>query len=78
MDGKETKINGIFATGLYADNEFLYAATGSGLRIYKFNETGDVSLYAFEVETYDEEKTGAPTSTEAAKAKPPNATPPTS
>lgn len=67
MDGKETKINGIFATGLYADDEFLYAATGSGLRIYKFNdETGDVSLYAFEVETYDEEKTGAPTSTEAA------------
>ncbi len=67
MDGKETKINGIFATGLYADEEFLYAATGSGLRIYKFNdETGDLPLYAFEVETYDEEKTGAPTSTTAA------------
>ena len=67
MDGKETKINGIFATGLYADDEFLYAATGSGLRIYKFNdETGDLPLYAFEVETYDEEKTGAPTSTTAA------------
>ena len=66
-NGKETKINGIFATGLYADNEFLYAATGSGLRIYKFNdETGDLPLYAFEVETYDEEGTGAPTSTTAA------------
>ena len=66
-NGKETKINGIFATGLYADEEFLYAATGSGLRIYKFNdETGDLPLYAFEVETYDEKDTGAPTSTTAA------------
>ena len=65
--GEETKINGIFATGLYADDEFLYAATGSGLRIYQFNdETGDLPLYAFEVETYDEDDTGAPTSTTAA------------
>ena len=65
--GQETKINGIFATGLYADDEFLYAATGSGLRIYQFNdETGDLPLYAFEVETYDEAGTGAPTSTTAA------------
>ena len=65
--GEETKINGIFATGLYADDEFLYAATGSGLRIYQFNdETGDLPLYAFEVETYDENGTGAPTSTTAA------------
>lgn len=66
-NGKETKINGIFATGLYADDEFLYAATGSALRIYQFNdETGELPLYAFEVETYDEEGTGAPTSTTAA------------
>ena len=65
--GEETKINGIFAIGLYADDEFLYAATGSGLRIYQFNdETGDLPLYAFEVETYDEAGTGAPTSTTAA------------
>lgn len=65
--GEETQINGIFATGLYADDEFLYAATGSGLRIYQFNdETGDLPLYAFEVETYDEGGTGAPTSTTAA------------
>lgn len=65
--GEETQINGIFATGLYADDEFLYAATGSGLRIYQFNdETGDLPLYAFEVETYDENGTGAPTSTTAA------------
>lgn len=65
--GEETQINGIFATGLYADDEFLYAATGSGLRIYQFNdETGDLPLYAFEVETYDEKGTGAPTSTTAA------------
>ena len=65
--GQETKINGIFATGLYADDEFLYAATGSGLRIYQFNdETGELPLYAFEVETYDEDVTGAPTSTTAA------------
>ena len=67
--GEETKINGIFATGLYADDEFLYAATGSGLRIYQFNDddpTGDLPLYAFEVETYDEDVTGAPTSTTAA------------
>lgn len=66
-NGEETQINGIFATGLYADDEFLYAATGSGLRIYQFNdETGDLPLYAFEVETYDEAGTGAPTSTTAA------------
>ena len=65
--GQETQINGIFATGLYADDEFLYAATGSGLRIYQFNdETGDLPLYAFEVETYDEDDTGEPTSTTAA------------
>lgn len=67
--GEETQINGIFATGLYADDEFLYAATGSGLRIYQFNDddpTGDLPLYAFEVETYDEDDTGAPTSTTAA------------
>lgn len=67
--GQETQINGIFATGLYADDEFLYAATGSGLRIYQFNDddpTGDLPLYAFEVETYDEDDTGAPTSTTAA------------
>ncbi len=65
--GQETQINGIFATGLYADDEFLYAATGSGLRIYQFNdETGDLPLYAFEVEKYDEDGTGAPTSTTAA------------
>lgn len=65
--GQETQINGIFATGLYADDEFLYAATGSGLRIYQFNdETGDLPLYAFEVETYDEAGNGAPTSTTAA------------
>lgn len=67
--GQETQINGIFATGLYADDEFLYAATGSGLRIYQFNDddpTGDLPLYAFEVETYDEDDTGEPTSTTAA------------
>ena len=70
--GQETQINGIFATGLYADDEFLYAATGSGLRIYQFNdETGDLPLYAFEVETYDEKDTGAPTSTTAATTWPP-------
>ena len=66
-NGQETRINGISTTGLYIDDEFLYAATGSGLRIYQFNdETGELPLYAFEVETYDEEGNGAPTSTTAA------------
>lgn len=63
--GEETRINKVFTTGLYADDEFLYTAGGSGLRIYQFQEDGTLPLYAFEVETYNEQ-TGAPTSKDAA------------
>ena len=63
--GEETRINKVFTTGLYADDEFLYTAGGSGLRIYQFQEDGSLPLYAFEVETYNEQ-TGAPTSKDAA------------
>ena len=63
--GEETRINKVFTTGLYADDEFLYTAGGSGLRIYQFQEDGTLPLYAFEVETYNKQ-TGAPTSKDAA------------
>lgn len=49
------KNNGPSTTGLFADDDFLYAATGSGLRVYKFKDDGGLELYAFEVENYDEE-----------------------
>lgn len=51
-------------TGLCIDGDFLYAATDMGLRIYKFLEGGKLELYAFEVESYDED--GKPTTNDAA------------
>ena len=39
--------------GLCIDGDLLYAATGSGLRIYKMLGNGQLSLYAFEVDKYD-------------------------
>lgn len=55
----------ISTTGLCVDGDFLYAATGSGLRVYSILEDGQLELFAFEVETYDE-TTGEPTSEVAA------------
>ena len=50
--------NGPYTTGLFADDEYLYAATSQGLRVYTFKEDGGLELFAFEVENYDEN--GAP------------------
>ncbi len=51
--------------GLCIEGNFLYAATSMGLRVYEIQENGDLTLYAFEVESYDE-NTGAPASDYAA------------
>lgn len=40
--------------GLCIDGDLLYAATGSGLRVYEMKGNGVLELYAFEVEEYDE------------------------
>lgn len=40
--------------GLCIDGDLLYAATGSGLRVYQMLDNGQLSLYAFEVSEYDE------------------------
>ena len=50
--------DGPYTTGLFADDEYLYAATSQGLRVYTFKEDGGLELFAFEVENYDEN--GAP------------------
>ena len=50
--------NGPYTTGLFADDDYLYAATSQGLRVYTFKEDGGLELFAFEVENYDEN--GAP------------------
>lgn len=39
--------------GLCIDDNLLYAATGSGLRVYQMLGNGQLELYAFEVEEYD-------------------------
>lgn len=55
----------LMTVGLCVSDSLLFAATSMGLRIYNIGEDGSLELYAYEVETYDEE-TGAPTSVEAA------------
>lgn len=53
--------------GIYVDDNYLYTASGSGLRIYKENDDEwnpeSFTEYAYEVETYD--ASGMPTSTKA-------------
>ena len=49
-------------TGLCIDGDLLYAATGSGLRVYKMLGEGQLELYAFEVKEYD--ANGLPNSNE--------------
>lgn len=58
-DNLEGESNGPHTTGLYVDDDYLYAATGNGLRVYTIKEDGKLELFAFEVENYNEE-TGAP------------------
>ena len=49
----EEENNGPYTTGLFADDDYLYAATSQGLRVYTFMEDGGLELFAFEVENYD-------------------------
>ncbi|MDE6076820.1 MAG: hypothetical protein K2G29_03735, partial [Muribaculaceae bacterium] len=52
--------NGTNTTAVCVDDNYVYAATGAGLRVYeKFNGT-DLPLYAFEVLNYDENGMAAP------------------
>lgn len=53
--------NGTNTTAVYADDTYIYAATGAGLRVYTKGENGALNLFAFEVQEYDE--TGKPAST---------------
>ena len=48
--------NNTYTTGVYADSNYVYAATGAGLRIYSlYNETAkEDTLFAYEVENYAE------------------------
>lgn len=62
----ENHLNNTQVTGLCIDEDKLYAATSMGLRIYTIQPDGHLELYAFEVETYDEEHSGRPTSSVAA------------
>lgn len=68
LTGRKTWTNKTNTIGVCADGEFLYAATGAGLRIYKMKEDGTLELGAFEVETYDESEggSGEPISKESA------------
>ena len=49
----EEQNNGPYTTGLFADDDYLYAATSQGLRVYTFKDDGGLELFAFEVENYD-------------------------
>lgn len=53
--------NGTNTTAVYADDTYIYAATGAGLRVYTKGENGALNLFAFEVQEYDE--AGKPAST---------------
>ncbi len=55
----------LMTVGLCVCDSLLFAATSMGLRIYQIGEDGSLELYAYEVESYDEE-TGMPTSVETA------------
>lgn len=57
--GSDEQNYGPYTTGLFADDEYLYAATSQGLRVYTFKENGGLELFAFEVENYND-VTGAP------------------
>lgn len=49
--------NGTNTTAVAADDKYVYAATGAGLRVYeKYNSTDkDLKLFAYEVESYTDE-----------------------
>ena len=53
QDANKEQNNGPYTTGLFADDDYLYAATSQGLRVYTFKEDGGLELFAFEVENYD-------------------------
>ncbi|MCM1041845.1 MAG: hypothetical protein NC396_05395 [Bacteroides sp.] len=64
--GAKVHEQNLMTVGLAVSGNRLFAATSKGLRIYDINEDGSLELYAFEVETYDETGTGAPTSDDPA------------
>lgn len=68
-ENNEVEGNNTQTTGVCIDGNYLYAASGAGLRVYEIKENGQILLYAFEVETYDE-TTGKPTTKDPAKTGP--------
>lgn len=45
--------NGLYTAGVYADQKYVYAASGSGLRVYTRKADGTLELFAYEVNEYD-------------------------
>lgn len=45
--------NETYTTAVYADDQYVYAATGAGLRVYEKKESGNLELFAYEVKEYD-------------------------
>lgn len=40
-------------TGVFVDDDFVYAASGAGLRVYKYSVDGKLELFAFQVTAYE-------------------------
>ena len=57
----ETWNNSTNTIGVYADDNYVYAATGAGLRIYEPDGKGGLELYAYEVEDYYGDSEDVPT-----------------
>ena len=53
-DGKLIWSNKTNTTGVFVDDDFVYAASGAGLRVYKQLEDGTLELFAYQVTAYDE------------------------
>lgn len=49
--------NGTSTTAVVSEGEYIYAATGIGLRVYKKNADGTLALYAYEVDKYKDDGT---------------------
>lgn len=58
--------NGNYTAGVCVDDEYVYAASGNGLRVYTAAADGKLTLFAYEVEKYNETTGMAESSTAAA------------
>lgn len=58
--------NGNYTAGVCVDDDYVYAASGNGLRVYTAAADGKLTLFAYEVEKYNETTGMAESSTAAA------------